>query len=100
MAWAATSIAGFSRNAVACESTISSERTSCSSTLSPAQALRRYESRSAAGRSSADCSTSSICLQRLESIGIPTRHFPVKPELGGSPVPLHGDRRDFEDLGG
>src|ERR1022692_2071404 len=98
-ALAATSSAGFSRNLPASASTVSRERTSRSSAWSPAHARRRNESRSSGARSSTDCSMSSACFQRSESIGDHASQFAVEPEFGGPPVALHCDSRYFEHFG-
>src|SRR5664279_6094744 len=95
---AATSIAGRSRNPPASCCAVSRDRTSRSKVSSPAQACRRKTSRSSGGRTSADCSRLSTCLQRSASIGSPVRQFSVEPRLGGAPIAHHRYRRYFEHL--
>src|SRR5260221_4194660 len=97
-ALAASSMAAFSRNLPACSSDISRERTSRSSVWSPAHACRRNASRSSGGRSITDCSTSSTCFHRSESIRGPASQFAVEPGPGRPPVTLHSDSRHFEHL--
>src|ERR1035437_5769015 len=97
---AATSTAGQSRKPPARRSEVSSERTSCSRSASPAQAERRASSCSAGGRSRIICSTSSTRRHRSESIRRHPGQFPVKPGLCRSPLALDRDGRKAERFGG
>ncbi len=97
---AATAIAGAPRKLSARSCAASSERTSCSSCSSPPQARRRKTSRSAAGRSSADCSSLSTWFQRSLSIRSRAGQLAIQPGFGALPLAHDGDRRHAQNFGG
>src|SRR6266536_2219962 len=96
--WAATNIAGLSRNRPTLRWESSRESTSRSSSLSPAHFWRRNSLRPADGMSNAASSRPSTCFQRSGSIASSAIDLAVEPGARCAPVAHHCYRGNFEHL--